>query len=160
MTRYKKVLSRRTMLQGAGTIAIGLPFLDAMRTTSVFAAAPEPPARAFNLFFGLGMPTPLQSEGFAGPMEPLQELQSKLLIVRGIDQVRCDFLCADGQVWFGEMTPYPLSGLGSFDSLEDEALMYGKWDLSRSWFMRSEHSGWRKLYAAAMRRSLSDSGTA
>ncbi len=90
MTKYKKVFGRRTMLRGAGTIAIGLPFLDAMRTTSVFAAAPEPPARAYNLFFGLGMPTPLQSEGFAGPMEPLQELQSKLLIIRGIDQVRCD----------------------------------------------------------------------
>ncbi len=88
--KYKKVFSRRTMLRGAGSVAIGLPFLDAMRSRSVFAAAPEPPVRAFNLFFGLGMPTPLQTEGFSGPMEPLQELQNKLLIIRGIDQVRCD----------------------------------------------------------------------
>lgn len=88
--KYRRTFSRRTMLRGAGSIAIGLPLVDAMRSTSAFAALPEPPTRAFNLFFGLGMPAPLQAEGFAGPMESLRELQDKLLIIRGIDQVRCD----------------------------------------------------------------------
>lgn len=88
--RYRKVMSRRALLRGAGTVAIGLPFLDAMRTESVFAAAPEPPVRAFNLFFGLGFPTPLQAEGFGGPMEPLEPFRDKLAILRGVDHVRCD----------------------------------------------------------------------
>jgi hypothetical protein len=88
--KYRNVLNRRTFLRGAGSVAIALPFLDAMRSKSVYAAAPEPPARAFNLFFGLGLPTPLQGEGFAGPIEPLSELQDKLAIVRGINQVRVD----------------------------------------------------------------------
>lgn len=83
-------MSRRSFLRGAGTVAIGLPFLDAMRTTSLYAAVPEPTARAFNVFFGLGFPTPLQSEGYDGPMEPLEVLRDKLCIVRGIDQVRAD----------------------------------------------------------------------
>jgi hypothetical protein len=88
--RYRNVLSRRTLLRGVGGVAIALPFLDEMRTTSVYAAPAEPPVRAFNVFFGLGLPTPLQAEGFAGPLEPLQPLASKLSIVRGIDQIRCD----------------------------------------------------------------------
>lgn len=88
--KYEKVLSRRTLLRGAGAVAIGLPFLDAMRTESVYAAGPEPPPRAFNLFFGLGFPTPIQDEGFSGPMAPLAPLADKLLVLRGVDQVRCD----------------------------------------------------------------------
>ena len=46
--------------------------------------------RAFNLFFGLGIPKPLQTEGFGGVLEPLKPLSDKLLIMREIDQVRCD----------------------------------------------------------------------
>jgi hypothetical protein len=78
------------LLRGAGTVAIGLPFLDAMRARTVWGAPGDPPVRAFNAFFGLGMPTPLQEEGFAGPMEPLGELADKMLIVRGVDHVRGD----------------------------------------------------------------------
>jgi len=88
--KYRHVLSRRTVLRGAGSIAIGLPFLDAMHGRSVFAAAPEPVFRAFNLFFGLGYPTPIQEEGLAGPMSGLGDMADKLLIVRGVDQVRAD----------------------------------------------------------------------
>ena len=88
--KYKKTLSRRTFLRGAGTIAIGLPLLNAMRTTSVFASAPEPPIRAFNVFHGLGFKTALQEEGFSGPMEPLAPLRDKLLIVRNIDHIRAN----------------------------------------------------------------------
>ncbi len=87
---YRRVMSRRTLLRGAGTVAIGLPFLSAMQRDSAYAALPEPPARAFNVFFGLGFPTPLQREGYEGPMEPLGALRDKLAIVRGVDQVRAD----------------------------------------------------------------------
>jgi hypothetical protein len=88
--RYRRVMSRRTMLRGAGTVAIGLPFLDAMHARSVWGAPGDPPVRAFNAFFGLGFPAPLQTEGYAGPLAPMAEVGSKMLVVRGVDQVRAD----------------------------------------------------------------------
>ena len=39
-----------------------------------------PPVRAFNVFFGLGIPAPLQGEGFKGVLESLAPLSEKLLI--------------------------------------------------------------------------------
>lgn len=88
-------ISRRDMLKGLGTVAIGLPFLEEMMLSTATAAGREAlkkavPVRSFNVFFGLGIPAPLQSEGFAGVLEPLKELQDKLLIMRNVDQVRCD----------------------------------------------------------------------
>jgi len=80
-------ISRRTVLRSLGGITIGLPLLEEMWA----APAPPPvPVRAFNVFFGLGIPSPLQQEGFAGVLEPLQQLQDKLLILRGVDQIRVD----------------------------------------------------------------------
>ena len=92
-------ISRRTMLKGLGTVAIGLPLLEEMVASAAMAApgaagasgaAAAVPVRAFNVFFGLGIPAPLQPEGFAGVMEPLKELENKLLILRGVDHVRAD----------------------------------------------------------------------
>ena len=88
--RYRNVMSRRALLRGAGTIAIGMPFLSSMHSGSVWGASGDVPERAFNLFFGLGFPTPLQTEGFGGPMEPLAEVGDKMLVVRGVDHVRGD----------------------------------------------------------------------
>jgi len=85
----KPQLSRRTVLKGAGGIAIGLPLLEEMLGTPA-AAAPAVPVRAFNVFFGLGIPAPLQTEGFGGVLEPLAPLREKLLVLRNVDHVRCD----------------------------------------------------------------------
>lgn len=90
-------LNRRTTLKGLGSIAIGLPLLEEMCPSSVLLAdtpsvkpVVEPPVRAFNLFFGLGIPAPLQQEGYDGVLEPLKPLRDKLLIMRGVDHVRAD----------------------------------------------------------------------
>ncbi|MDG2223388.1 MAG: DUF1552 domain-containing protein [Rubripirellula sp.] len=84
-------LSRRTLLRGAGATVIGLPLLEEMMLrTATAATADQVPIRAFNVFFGLGIPAPLQSEGFDGVLEPLKPLSDKLLILRNVDQVRCD----------------------------------------------------------------------
>jgi len=84
-------ISRRTVLKGIGTVSIALPLLEEMTASSVAAAEKSlVPVRAFNVFFGLGIPAPLQSEGFDGVLEPLKPLQDKLLIMRKVDQVRCD----------------------------------------------------------------------
>lgn len=88
---------RRTTLKGLGSIAVGLPLLEEMTPSSVLLAdtpskkpTKEPPVRAFNVFFGLGIPAPLQQEGYDGVMEPLKPLRDKLLIMRGVDHVRAD----------------------------------------------------------------------
>jgi len=85
-------LNRRTMLRGLGSVAIGLPLLEEMITPTPVVAASnaQVPVRAFNLFFGLGIPAPLQKEGFNGVLEPLKPLGEKLLIMRDVDQIRCD----------------------------------------------------------------------
>ena len=79
-------VTRRTLLKGAGAIAIGLPFLEEM-TAAAAAKTSTVPVRAFNVFFGLGIPAPLQTEGFDGVLAPLKPLADKLLIMRGVDQV-------------------------------------------------------------------------
>lgn len=84
-------ISRRTLLRGLGAVSIGLPFLEEM---CPLARSTEPdravPMRAINVFFGLGIPAPLQQEGFDGVLEPLKPLGDKLLIARRVDHVRCD----------------------------------------------------------------------
>ncbi|MFN4259268.1 MAG: DUF1552 domain-containing protein [Gemmataceae bacterium] len=84
-------IDRRTLLKGLGTVTIGLPFLEEMLAATA-AAPPQAgvPMRAFNIFFGLGIPAPLQTEGFRGVLEPLQPLRDKLLILRQVDQIRGD----------------------------------------------------------------------
>lgn len=89
MTRTK--LNRRTMLKGLGSVSIGLPFLEEMLATNASAqGVAGVPVRAFNVFFGLGIPAPLQAEGFDGVLEPLRPLADKLLIMRNVDHVRAD----------------------------------------------------------------------
>jgi len=84
-------IHRRTILKGLGSVAIGLPLLEEMLVgTAAGAANSEVPVRAFNVFFGLGIPAPLQTEGFDGVLEPLKPLREKLLIMRDVDQVRAD----------------------------------------------------------------------
>ena len=85
-------ISRRTILKGMGAVTVGLPFLEEMWMPPVHASAKANtvPTRAFNVFFGLGIPAPLQKEGYDGVLEPLKPLSKKLLIMRGVDHVRAD----------------------------------------------------------------------
>ena len=89
-TMPRRTMPRRTMLCGAGSVLIGLPLLEEMIQPAAAANESQIPTRAFNVFFGLGIPAPLQTEGFDGVLEPLQPLSKKLLIMRNVDQVRCD----------------------------------------------------------------------
>ncbi len=82
-------ISRRTVIRGLGGITIGLPLLEEMLPAAI-PGAQDVPVRAFNLFFGLGIPAPLQQEGFDGVLEPLRPLADKLLIMRGVDHTRAD----------------------------------------------------------------------
>lgn len=84
-------IDRRTLLKGIGGVVIGLPCLEEMLCSTAHAAEKAiVPVWAFNVFFGLGIPAPLQQEGFGGVLESLQPLGKKLLIMRGVDHVRAD----------------------------------------------------------------------
>ena len=79
-------INRRTLLKSAAGATVGLPLLEEMIATPGLAApAAKVPVRAFNVFFGLGIPKPLQTEGFDGVLEPLKPLGKKLLIMRESD---------------------------------------------------------------------------
>lgn len=66
-------ITRRTLLRGAGTVAVGLPFLEEMA-----AAAPAPPVRVVTAFFGLGLDRKFQLEQFGGPLEPYRAFERKM----------------------------------------------------------------------------------
>ena len=85
---YRHVLDRRTLLRGAGTVAIGLPFIEEMLASSVYAQPASPPARVVTMYFGLGIPAPFQSDEFVNPyrahLQPLQQVANKICFPRGI----------------------------------------------------------------------------
>lgn len=69
------------------------------------------------------------------------------------DHMRCDFYQLNGEIFFSEFSVYPLSGKGIINTrLRD--LCGETWDLRRSWFLTVPQTGWRKVYAAALRRWL------
>tara|TARA_R110002096_G_scaffold119925_6_gene259921 strand:- start:4786 stop:6219 length:1434 start_codon:yes stop_codon:yes gene_type:complete len=85
--------TRRTLLRGLGGVAIGLPVMEEMfpgTSLAASAASKQVPTRAFNVFFGLGIPDPVQPNQFDGVLEPLAPLRDQLMVLRGVDQVRCD----------------------------------------------------------------------
>jgi len=74
---------------------------------------------------------------------------------QGFDHIRIDFMAKADQLWPCETTVYSASGWSNIFSdpdLTDEASQ--QWDLRKSWFLTTEHSGWRKRYAQALRRHL------
>ena len=79
-------VTRRTVIKGLGGVTIGLPLLEEMLAKADLAS--PIPVRAFNVFFGLGIPAPIQQEGFSGVLEPLKPLSNKLLITRQVDKTR------------------------------------------------------------------------
>ena len=83
--RYRKVLDRRTVLRGAGTVAISLPFLEEMTGRSQFAAAAEVPPSYINIFFGQGIPKDYTQAGLVGAMEPYAGLADKMAFYDGIE---------------------------------------------------------------------------
>ncbi|MEM9461242.1 MAG: DUF1552 domain-containing protein [Myxococcota bacterium] len=82
--RYSKVMSRRTVLRGAGSVAIGLPLIDAMYTRSAWGGA-DIPDRVITVFFPQRLSPQMASNGFTGAMEPLAAVGSKLGMVNGLD---------------------------------------------------------------------------
>ena len=73
----------------------------------------------------------------------------------GVDYARYDFLCVGDRVYPGEITVYPGSGLTRADDDGIDALIADKWDIGSSWFLRTPQRGWRRAYAALLRKHRS-----
>jgi hypothetical protein len=64
----------------------------------------------------------------------------------------------NGEIFFSEFTVYPLSGRGGSNRhLRD--LRNAGWDIRRSWFLSTPQTGWKGIYAAALRRWLDTTAT-
>jgi hypothetical protein len=88
----KKLLTRRTVIRGAGSIAIALPWLEIMERRAS-AAPPTGPARRFVGVFQPGgtvrlryTPTGTDTAFTMGPiLKPLEPMQNRMVIVDGLD---------------------------------------------------------------------------
>lgn len=69
----------------------------------------------------------------------------------GIDYARFDFLVAGEQLYAGEISVYPGSGLARHDEfLAYNTFLAARWSLLSSWFFQRPHRGLRGVYAAAL----------
>lgn len=88
-------------------------------------------------------------------MEPYRravQFAQKLSV--GVDYARFDFLWNGSELFGGEITVYPAGGfLDPANSLANAVTMTG-WDLMQSHFLKSQHTGWMRIYADALRRRL------
>ena len=73
------------------------------------------------------------------------------------DYMRCDLYELNGEIFFSELSPYPLSGQGSSNLLVRD-LLNSAWDLRTSWFLTTPQSGWRKIYSSTLCRWLNEIG--
>ncbi|MEM6991476.1 MAG: DUF1552 domain-containing protein [Myxococcota bacterium] len=78
-------MSRRAVLRGAGSVAIGLPLLDAMYTKSAWGGGMEIPDRVITVFFPQTLSAAHANNGFTGPMAPLADVGDKLGLVLGLE---------------------------------------------------------------------------
>ena len=70
------------------------------------------------------------------------------------DYLRCDLYDMDDELYFSELTVYPNSGHGRKSDKGPRARLSELWDLRRAWFLSTPQSGWRRLYAEALRHWL------
>jgi hypothetical protein len=74
-------------------------------------------------------------------------------LAASFDYMRIDLYELDGEIYFSELTCYPLSGRGGSNPHLRE-LRNCAWDLRKSWFLTNPQPGWRGRYAAALHRWL------
>lgn len=124
LSRYK--LDRRTLLRGAGSVAIGLPFLEEMSPSEARGAVGDVPTRVITLFFGLGLDPAWAKEKFMGPLGPFESLQGKLAFFTGVNmnQGAGGAHCENSPVVFvGEKNPNEnRAGGASVDQIVRQAL--------------------------------------
>ena len=74
----------------------------------------------------------------------------------GVDYARFDFMWNGVELFGGEITVYPAAGLEDPCNSLINGLVLTGWDLTQAHFLKSQHSGWAKLYADALGCRLRD----
>ena len=75
----------------------------------------------------------------------------------GVDYARFDFMWNGRDLFGGEITIYPAAGMADPANSKTRDAMLGGWDLMQSHFLKSQHTGWMRIYAAALGRRLKES---
>jgi len=88
----------------------------------------------------------------------LQAVRLAEVLSRGMDYVRVDFLGNGAELYAGEITCYPMSGI--FKPTPEgetgtDTLVNPCWDIGKSWFLHNPQTGWKGSYAEQLRRALS-----
>lgn len=72
-------------------------------------------------------------------------------ISTGTDYLRVDFMWDGHDLYGGEVTLYPTGGRMTNSDSAVLADMSSRWNLNLTWFMRTNHSGWRAWYQKRLR---------
>ncbi len=83
----RRAISRRSLLRGAGTIALGLPWLEEMQANAA-AGEFDGPSRLCTLFFPLGL-DPSAQKDFSGPLEPYKPMAERMAIFNNVSAQYC-----------------------------------------------------------------------
>jgi hypothetical protein len=78
----------------------------------------------------------------------------------GVDYARFDFMWNGRNLFGGEITVFPAAGNSDPVNYSTHAAVLNGWDLMQSHFLKSEHSGWTRCYADALKRRLKKGGPA
>jgi hypothetical protein len=70
------------------------------------------------------------------------------------DHMRVDILSDGDRLWFSELTIYNMAGYLPYVGDITSEPVNTSWDLTNSWFMRTPQTGWKRLYAAELRKTL------
>lgn len=70
------------------------------------------------------------------------------------DYVRCDLYVVGDDLYLGELTLYGQGGYTNFKSADVMREMGERWDIARSWFLKTPQTGLKGLYADALRMQL------
>ena len=76
----------------------------------------------------------------------------------GFDNIRCDFYLVEEEIYFCEMTLYPLAGFPMDRGRRVSDLWQKRWDIRASWFLTTSQSGWRAYYAKKLKERLNQEG--
>jgi Protein of unknown function (DUF1552) len=89
---HRHALNRRTLLRGIGGATLALPWLEAMRSSSAFAATPLTPKRIIIVTYAMGFVSTHWRPSAVGSMftlpritEPLAPFRDKMLFVSDVD---------------------------------------------------------------------------
>lgn len=81
-------------------------------------------------------------------------LAAAIKLSSSFDHVRCDLYDIGGQVFLSEFTFYPAAGYEELDWYSEPMQHNESWNITRSWFLKNKHHGWKSYYATALLEAL------